>query len=81
MQYMYCKKFATTHHTCMLHHVLKVSDALAKCKRVIPPVYHQHYKNLYNNAKEKLGGRKRAADDNAVCVSEMQSNGAYTLQS
>ncbi len=65
----------------MLHHVLKVPDALAKCKGVIPSVYHQHYLNLYNNAKEKLGCRKRAANDNVVCVSEMQSNAASTLQS
>ncbi len=64
----------------MLHHVLKVPDALAKYKGAIPPVYHQRYLNLYNNAKEKFGSHKRAVD-NAVCVSEMQSNAASTLQS
>ncbi len=65
----------------MLHHVLKVPDALAKCKGTIPPAYHQQYLNLYNNSKEKSGTKKRAADNNEIIVSDLQSNTVSTLQS
>ena len=65
----------------MLHHVLKVPDALAKCKGTIPPAYHQRYLQLYNSSKEKSGIKKRAADDNAIIVSDLQSNAVSTLQS
>ncbi len=82
MQCMYCNKiFATAHHTCMLHHVLKVPNALTKCKGTVPPAYHQRYLQLYNSLKEKSGSKKRAADDNLLIVSNLQSNAVSTLQS
>ncbi len=82
MQCMYCNKyFATAHHTCMLQHVLKVPDALAKCKGTVPPAYHQQYLQLYNSLKEKSGSKKRPADDNLLIVSNLQSNAVSTFQS
>ncbi len=79
---MYCDKiFATAHHTSMLHHVLKVPNALAKCKGTVPPAYHQQYLQLNNSSKEKSGSKKRAADDNLIIVSDLQSNAVSTLQS
>ncbi len=82
MQCMYCNKiFAIAHHSCMLYHVLKVPDALAKCKGSVPPAYHQRYLQLYNSSKEKSGSKKRAADDNVIIVSDLQSNAVSTLQS
>ncbi len=66
---MYCNKiFATTHHTCMLYHILKVPDALVKCKRIVHPAYHQHYLKFYNSSKEKWGSKKSAAADDAIIV-------------
>ncbi len=65
----------------MLHHVLKVPDALAKCKGIVLPAYHQWYIKLYNSLKEKLGSKKRAADDNVIIVSDLQSNTVSSLQS
>ncbi len=47
-----CKNFDTAHHTCMLHHILKVPNGLAKCKGIVPPAYHQWYLKLYNSLKE-----------------------------
>ncbi len=75
------KNFATAHNTCMFHHVLKVPDALAKCKGIVSPAYHQWYLKLYNSSKEKLGSKKRVVDDNAIIVSGLQSNAVSTLQS
>ncbi len=75
------KIFAKAHHTCMLHHILKVPDALEKCKGIVCPAYHQQYLKLFNSSKEKLGSKKTAADDNAIFVSELQSNAVSTLQS
>ncbi len=72
--YILSKNFATVHHTCMLHHVLKVPNALAKCNGTVPPAYHQQYLQLYNSLT-------RAADDNAVIVSDLQSNAVFTSQS
>ncbi len=52
----------------MLHHVLKVPDALAKCKGIVPPAYLQWYLKLHNSPKEKSGSKKRAADDDVIML-------------
>ncbi len=65
----------------MLHHVLKVPNALAKCKGTVSPAYHQQNLQLYNSLMEKSGSKKRAADDNIIVVSNLQSNVISTLQS
>ncbi len=58
----------------MLHHILKVPNALAKCKGNVPPAYHQWYLKLYNSSKQKLHGKKRAANGNAIIFSDIKSN-------
>ncbi len=65
----------------MLHHVLNVPNALPKYKGFVPPAYHQWKLNLYNSLKEILGSRKRATNDNAIIVSNLQSNTMFSLQS
>ncbi len=37
------KNFASAHYTCMLHHKLKVPNALAKWKGIVPSAHHQQY--------------------------------------
>ncbi len=64
----------------MLHYVLKVPDAIANCKEIIPSAHYECHLKLCNNAKENFGSRKRAPDDNAVCVSELQSSDVSLLQ-
>lgn len=84
MQCMYCRKtFATAHHKSMRHYVLQVPNALAqyKGKGIIPPAYHQWYLKLYNNLRRNFGYRKRAPDNNVICISELQSMTASLLQS
>ncbi len=65
----------------MLHHVLKVPNALAKYKGTIPPAYHQQYLQLYNFSKEKSGFKKGPLMINLIIVSNLQSNAISTLQS
>ncbi len=65
----------------MLHHALKVPDAIAKCKGIIPSVHHQWYLKFYSNSKEKVNSKKRSANENAIIASDLQSNDVSSLQS
>ncbi len=52
MQCVYCKKcYCSPNLYASL--LFKVPDALAKCKGIFPPAYHQQYLQLYNSLKEK----------------------------
>ncbi len=75
------KMFATAHHTNILHNVLNVPNTLAKWKGIIPLAYHQWLLKLYNTSKEKLGSRKRVANDNVIIVSELQPKAVSSFQS
>ncbi len=59
----FVKFFATACHTYMLNHILKVPNALAKCKGMF----------LLLTVKRKIGSKKRATNDNAIVVGKKMS--------